>query len=138
MEADGVGRGNQVNIFRILKAILRDAFDKGATADLPVKGVQEPEYVRERVVVPSLEYVKQAPAVGVLGVGGRGGDLVDQRDLRPQNQARRVREVVTLLVVLVVRHPHRRGTDLPDQSEVLLVVGVADRPAGRPCGPGAG
>ncbi|WP_272589578.1 hypothetical protein [Streptomyces sp. M92] len=32
-------------------------------ADDPVKGVQEPEYVRERVVIPSLEYVKQALAV---------------------------------------------------------------------------
>ncbi|WP_455770170.1 tyrosine-type recombinase/integrase [Streptomyces coelicoflavus] len=63
LEADGVGRGNQVNIFRILKAILRDAFDKGAMADDPVKGVQEPEYVRERVVIPSLECVKQALAV---------------------------------------------------------------------------
>ncbi|MFD5314728.1 tyrosine-type recombinase/integrase [Streptomyces ardesiacus] len=63
LEADGVGRGNQVNIFRILKTILRDAFDKGAMADDPVKGVQEPEYVRERVVIPSLEYVKQALAV---------------------------------------------------------------------------
>ncbi|MGQ5597874.1 tyrosine-type recombinase/integrase [Streptomyces sp. ESR1.13] len=63
LEADGVGRGNQVNIFRILKTILRDAFAKGAMADDPVKGVQEPEYVRERVVIPSLEYVKQALAV---------------------------------------------------------------------------
>lgn len=63
LEADGVGRGNQVNIFRILKTILGDAFDKGAMADDPVKGVQEPEYVRERVVIPSLEYVKQALAV---------------------------------------------------------------------------
>ncbi|AJE87349.1 integrase [Streptomyces albus] len=63
LEADGVGRGNQVNIFRILKTILRDAFDKGAMADDPVKGVQEPEYVRERVAIPSLTYVKQALAV---------------------------------------------------------------------------
>ncbi|WP_416341142.1 tyrosine-type recombinase/integrase [Streptomyces ardesiacus] len=63
LEADGVGRGNQVNIFRILKAILRDAFDKGAMADDPVKGVQEPEYVREKVIIPSLEYVKRALAV---------------------------------------------------------------------------
>ncbi|CAL9374512.1 tyrosine-type recombinase/integrase [Streptomyces sp. enrichment culture] len=62
LEADGVGRGNQVNIFRILKTILRDAFDKGAMADDPVKGVQEPEYVREKVVIPPLEYVKQALA----------------------------------------------------------------------------
>jgi hypothetical protein len=28
LEADGVGRGNQVNVFRTLKAILRDAYGK--------------------------------------------------------------------------------------------------------------
>ncbi|MGA5443136.1 tyrosine-type recombinase/integrase [Streptomyces griseoincarnatus] len=33
LEADGVGRGNQVNIFRTLKAILWDAYAKGAMAD---------------------------------------------------------------------------------------------------------
>ncbi|MFI0041277.1 tyrosine-type recombinase/integrase [Streptomyces mutabilis] len=60
LEVDGVGRGNQVNIFRTLKAILRDAYGKGAMADDPVKGVQEPEYVRQKVVIPSLAYVKKA------------------------------------------------------------------------------
>ncbi|MFI0503823.1 hypothetical protein ACH3WN_13350 [Streptomyces albogriseolus] len=40
LETDGVGRGNQVNIFRVLKAILRDAYGKGAMADDPVRGVQ--------------------------------------------------------------------------------------------------
>lgn len=63
LEVDGVGRGNQVNIFRALKAILRDAYDKGAMADDPVKGVQEPEYVREKVVIPSLAYVAKALTV---------------------------------------------------------------------------
>ncbi|MEW1927203.1 tyrosine-type recombinase/integrase [Streptomyces sp. NPDC088360] len=63
LEADGVGRGNQVNIFRTLKTILRDAHDKGAMAEDPVKGVQEPAYVREKVTVPTLAYVKQALAV---------------------------------------------------------------------------
>ncbi|WP_345609799.1 tyrosine-type recombinase/integrase [Streptomyces sanyensis] len=62
LEADGVGRGNQVNILRTLKAILRDAYDKGAMADDPIKGVQEPEYVRQRVVVPDLAYPEQALA----------------------------------------------------------------------------
>ncbi|WP_455569901.1 tyrosine-type recombinase/integrase [Streptomyces wedmorensis] len=62
-ESDGVGRGNQVNIFRVLKTILRDAYDKGAMADDPVKGVQEPEYVRGMVVIPSLDYVTKALAV---------------------------------------------------------------------------
>ncbi|MEU6574846.1 hypothetical protein [Streptomyces sp. NPDC046805] len=50
LETDGVGRGNQVNILRTLKAILRDAYGKGAMADDPVKGVQEPECIREKVV----------------------------------------------------------------------------------------
>ncbi|MET9769340.1 tyrosine-type recombinase/integrase [Streptomyces sp. NPDC006415] len=63
MEGDGVGRGNQVNIFRVLKTILRDAYAKGAMADDPVKGVQEPEYVREQVAIPSLAYVKKALTV---------------------------------------------------------------------------
>ncbi|MFC8394016.1 hypothetical protein [Streptomyces sp. NPDC057238] len=63
LEADGVGRGNQVNILRTLKAILRDAYDKGAMADDPVKGVYEPEYVRERAVIPDLAHLKQALAV---------------------------------------------------------------------------
>lgn len=63
LEADGVGRGNQVNILRTLKAIPRDAYDKGAMAGDPVKGVQKPEYVRQRVVIPDLAYLKQALAV---------------------------------------------------------------------------
>ncbi|MFF8506958.1 tyrosine-type recombinase/integrase [Streptomyces sp. NPDC015492] len=68
MESDGVGRGNQVNIFRVLKTILRDAYAKGAMADDPVKGVQEPEYVREQVVIPSLAYVKKALAAADEGL----------------------------------------------------------------------
>ncbi|WP_406462810.1 N-terminal phage integrase SAM-like domain-containing protein [Streptomyces sp. NBC_01622] len=63
LEADGVGRGNPVNIFRTLKTILRDAYDKGAMAEDPVKGVQEPEYVCQTVVIPNLEYLKQALTV---------------------------------------------------------------------------
>lgn len=63
MENDGVGRGNQVNIFRVLKTILRDAYAKGAVAYDPVKGVQEPEYVREQVAIPSLAYVTKALVV---------------------------------------------------------------------------
>ncbi|MFI5743496.1 tyrosine-type recombinase/integrase [Streptomyces anulatus] len=84
LEADKVGRGNQVNIFRTLKAILRDAYGKGAMADDPVKGVQEPEYVREKVVIPSLTYVKKALTVAdddlaleivmMVGCGLRNGE----------------------------------------------------------------
>ncbi|WP_307840043.1 tyrosine-type recombinase/integrase [Streptomyces sp. G44] len=84
LETDKVGRGNQVNIFRTLKAILRDAYGKGAMADDPVKGVQEPEYVREKVVIPSLTYVKKALTVAdedlaleivmMVGCGLRNGE----------------------------------------------------------------
>ncbi|MFD5314552.1 tyrosine-type recombinase/integrase [Streptomyces ardesiacus] len=84
LEADGVGRGNQVNILRALKAILRDAYDKGAMADDPVRGVQEPEYVRQRVVIPDLAYVRRALAVAgedlaleivmMVGCGLRNGE----------------------------------------------------------------
>ncbi|WP_430477517.1 tyrosine-type recombinase/integrase [Streptomyces sp. P11-1] len=84
MESDGVGRGNQVNIFRVLKTILRDAYTKRAMADDPVKGVQEPEYVREQVAIPSLAYVKKALAtadedlalaiVMMAGCGLRNGE----------------------------------------------------------------
>ncbi|MDK1342498.1 tyrosine-type recombinase/integrase [Streptomyces sp. 378] len=84
LEADGVGRGNQVNIFRTLKAILRDAYGKGAMADDPVKGVQEPEYVRQKVVIPPLDYVKKAltaadeylalEIVMMVGCGLRNGE----------------------------------------------------------------
>ncbi|WP_224734250.1 hypothetical protein [Streptomyces sp. PSKA30] len=55
----GLARG-QLHLFRVLKATLRDAYGKGAMADDPVKGVQEPEYVREKVAIPSLAYVKKA------------------------------------------------------------------------------
>ncbi|MEV5728709.1 tyrosine-type recombinase/integrase [Streptomyces pharetrae] len=84
LETDGVGRGNQVNIFRVLKAVLRDAYGKGAMADDPVKGIQEPEYVREKVVIPSLTYVKKALTVAdedlaleivmMVGCGLRNGE----------------------------------------------------------------
>lgn len=84
LEADKVGRGNQVNIFRVLKAILRDAYGKGAMADDPVKGVQEPEYVRQKVVIPSLAYVKKVLTIAdkhleleivmMVGCGLRNGE----------------------------------------------------------------
>ncbi|MGW6900822.1 tyrosine-type recombinase/integrase [Streptomyces sp. NPDC054919] len=60
LESNGVGRGNQVNIYRALKSILRDAYEKGAMADDPVKGVQEPEYTPDRVVIPTLGYIEKA------------------------------------------------------------------------------
>ncbi|MEW2131041.1 hypothetical protein [Streptomyces sp. NPDC005435] len=82
---DGLARGKlQVNIFRVLKAILRDAYSKGAVADDPVKDVQEPEYAREKVVIPSLTSVKKALTVAdeylaleivmMVGCGLRNGE----------------------------------------------------------------
>ncbi|MFF4757881.1 hypothetical protein [Streptomyces sp. NPDC001292] len=44
LEAEGVGRGHQLNVYRALSALLRDAFEKGAIADDPLRGVQKPEY----------------------------------------------------------------------------------------------
>jgi hypothetical protein len=40
LETRGVGRGNQVSIFRVLKPILLDAHEKGAIPGSPIKGVQ--------------------------------------------------------------------------------------------------
>ncbi|MFJ7125672.1 hypothetical protein [Streptomyces sp. NPDC098101] len=54
VESDGVGRGNQANTFRVLRAILRDTY---------AEGVQELECVRGTVVIPSLGYVTEALAV---------------------------------------------------------------------------
>ncbi|MCF3181771.1 tyrosine-type recombinase/integrase family protein [Streptomyces polychromogenes] len=84
LEANGVGRGNQMNIYRTLKSILRDAYDKGAMAEDPVKGVQDPEYVRSKVVIPKLDYITKALAVAdkdlaleitmMVGCGLRNGE----------------------------------------------------------------
>jgi hypothetical protein len=84
LEADGAGRGNQVNRFRILKAVLRDAYGKEAIADDPVKGVQKPEYARGKAVIPSLDHVKTAltaadhilalEIVMMVGCGLRNGE----------------------------------------------------------------
>ncbi|MFB7952767.1 hypothetical protein [Streptomyces sp. NPDC056045] len=52
-----------MNIFRVLKTTLRDAYAKGAMADDPVKGVQKPECVRGTVAISSLAYVTKALAV---------------------------------------------------------------------------
>ncbi|MFB7448980.1 tyrosine-type recombinase/integrase [Streptomyces sp. NPDC056194] len=105
MGSDGVGRGNQVNIFRVLKTILRDAYTKGAMADDPVKGVQEPEYVRGTVVIPSLGYVTKALTVAdedlaleigmMAGCGLRNGEAraVNVHNVVAQD-AYRVREQI--------------------------------------------
>lgn len=68
LEADGGGRSRK----------------SGARADGPVKGVQEPEYVRGKVVIPSLAYVKKVLAaadedlalevVMMVGCGLRNGE----------------------------------------------------------------
>ncbi|MFC5156500.1 site-specific integrase [Streptomyces amakusaensis] len=63
LELNEVGHGHQVNIYRALKTLLRDAYSKGAMADDPVKGVQDPEYVRKVVAIPTLEYITKALSV---------------------------------------------------------------------------
>jgi integrase len=60
LEAEQVGRGHQANIYRALKSLLKDAYDKGAMADDPVKGVQDPEYVPGVVAIPTSEYIAKA------------------------------------------------------------------------------
>lgn len=62
LETDKVGRENQVNTFGT-QGHLERRLRQGAMADDPVKGVQEPGYVRERVVMRSLTYVKKALTV---------------------------------------------------------------------------
>lgn len=84
LESAGVGRGNQMNIYRTLKSILRDAYGKGAMADDPVKGVQDPEYVPAKVVIPPLDYITKVLAVAdaklaleitmMVGCGLRNGE----------------------------------------------------------------
>ncbi|SFD64591.1 Site-specific recombinase XerD [Streptomyces aidingensis] len=84
LEASGVGRGHQSNIYRVLKSLLRDAYEKGAMADDPVKGVQDPEYVPKTVVIPTLEYITKALTVAdeflameivmMVGCGLRNGE----------------------------------------------------------------
>ncbi|MFF9344411.1 tyrosine-type recombinase/integrase [Streptomyces sp. NPDC014773] len=120
MESDGVGRGNQVNIFRVLKTILRDAYAKGAMADDPVKGVQDPEYVREQVVIPSLAYVKKALAVAdedlaleivmMAGCGLRNGEAraVNVNNVVAQD-VYRVREQIHSNTLRPAKLKHRKA-----------------------------
>ncbi|MET8112770.1 tyrosine-type recombinase/integrase [Streptomyces prasinus] len=120
MESDGVGRGNQVNIFRILKTILRDAYDKGAMADDPVKGIQEPEYVREQVVIPSLAYVKKPLVVAderlaleIVMMTGRGLRNGEARAVNVNNvvaqDVYRVREQIHSNTLRPAKLKHRKA-----------------------------
>ncbi|MEU9859375.1 tyrosine-type recombinase/integrase [Streptomyces sp. NPDC047971] len=122
MENDGVGRGNQVNIFRVLKTILRDAYAKGAMADDPVKGVQEPEYVRGTVAIPSLAYVTKALAVAdedlaleivmMAGCGLRNGEAraVNVHNVVAQD-VYRVREQIHSNTLRPAKLKHRKVGD---------------------------
>ncbi|MFD5663264.1 tyrosine-type recombinase/integrase, partial [Streptomyces hirsutus] len=60
LEAQGVGRGHQLNVYRALASLLRDAFEKGVMADNPLRGVQKPEYAPQRVAIPEAEYITKA------------------------------------------------------------------------------
>ncbi|MFI9293755.1 tyrosine-type recombinase/integrase [Streptomyces gardneri] len=128
MESDGVGRGNQVNIFRVLKAILRDAYAKGAMADDPVKGVQEPEYVRGTVAIPSLAYVTKALAVAdedlaleivmMAGCGLRNGEAraVNVNNVVAQD-VYRVREQIHSNTLRPANLKHRRAGEFREAIE---------------------
>ncbi|WP_406357218.1 site-specific integrase [Streptomyces sp. NBC_01635] len=84
LEAEGVGRGHQLNVYRALSALLRDAFEKGAIADNPLRGVQKPEYAPQRVAIPDVEYIARAIQVAdyklaleivlMVGCGLRNGE----------------------------------------------------------------
>ncbi|MBL3670541.1 phage integrase SAM-like domain-containing protein [Streptomyces sp. M2CJ-2] len=92
LEAEGVGRGHQLNVYRALSALLRDAFEKGAIADDPPRGVQKPEYAPQRVVIPDAEYIAGVsipsqygddPCGQSLGEGGSALAFVVDRVLEP-------------------------------------------------------
>ncbi|MCX4502158.1 tyrosine-type recombinase/integrase [Streptomyces anulatus] len=138
MEGDGVGRGNQVNIFRVLKTILRDAYAKGAMADDPVKGVQEPEYVREQVAIPSLPYVKQALLVAdedvaleivmMAGCGLRNGEA---RAVNVNNvvasDTYRVREQIHSNTLRPAKLKHRKAGEFREVPLPRLVRDAIER-----------
>ncbi|MFJ5786115.1 tyrosine-type recombinase/integrase [Streptomyces hydrogenans] len=119
MESGGVGRGNQVNMFRVLKPILRDAYAKGAMVDDPVKGVQEPGYVRGTVAIPSLAYVTEALAVAdedlaleivmMAGCGLRNGEAraVNVNNVVAQD-VYRVREQIHSNTLKPAKRKHRK------------------------------
>ncbi|MFF9850436.1 tyrosine-type recombinase/integrase [Streptomyces litmocidini] len=146
MESGGVGRGNQVNIFRILKTILRDAYAKGAMADDPVKGVQEPEYVREQVAIPSLAYVMKALTVAgedlaleivmMAGCGLRNGEAraVNVHNVVAQD-VYRVREQIHSNTLRPAKLKHRKAgefREVPLPRSVRAVRGQARQHEGRP------
>ncbi|MFD3650348.1 tyrosine-type recombinase/integrase [Streptomyces cyaneofuscatus] len=120
MEGDGVGRGSQVNLFRVLKAILRVAYAKGVMAEDPVKGVQEPAYVRGTIAVPSLAYVTKALAVAdedlaleivmMAGCGLRSGEAraVNVNSVVAQD-VYRVREQIHSNTLRPAKPKHRKA-----------------------------
>ncbi|MGW8359554.1 tyrosine-type recombinase/integrase [Streptomyces wedmorensis] len=138
MENDGVGRGNQVNIFRVLKTILRDAYAKGAMVDDPVKGVQEPEYVRGTVAIPSLAYLKQALTVAdedlaleivmMAGCGLRNGEA---RAVNVNNvvdkDVYRVREQIHSNTLRPAKLKHRRAGEFREVPLPRLVREAIER-----------
>ncbi|MFJ4535397.1 hypothetical protein ACIP39_05440 [Streptomyces tibetensis] len=64
MERNGVGLAAQANAFDKLKAILLDANRLGLFDDNPVAGVKPPQYDPKRVVIPSLEQLRQIRTAG--------------------------------------------------------------------------
>jgi hypothetical protein len=63
VEGDGVGRSNQVNMFRSSRPFFATRTPTVVMADDPVNGAQAPDYVRGTVAIPSLGYVTKALTV---------------------------------------------------------------------------
>ncbi|WP_405708828.1 MULTISPECIES: tyrosine-type recombinase/integrase [unclassified Streptomyces] len=84
MEERKVGLPTQQNTFDTLKKILRDAHRRGGISDDPFRGVVPPEYIPNRVTIPTLEEIHALKEVGskalvviidlMSGCGHRNGE----------------------------------------------------------------
>ncbi|MCX4398883.1 MULTISPECIES: tyrosine-type recombinase/integrase [unclassified Streptomyces] len=68
MEERKVGLATQQNAFDTLKKILRDAHRRGGITDDPFQGVVPPEYIPNRVTIPTLEEIHALKEVGSTGL----------------------------------------------------------------------
>ncbi|MFE7808206.1 tyrosine-type recombinase/integrase [Streptomyces sp. NPDC057430] len=84
MEERKVGLATQQNAFDTLKKILRDAHRRGGIAGDPFQGVVPPEYIPNRITIPTLEEIHALKAVAseslaviidlMSGCGHRNGE----------------------------------------------------------------
>ncbi|MFJ6518663.1 tyrosine-type recombinase/integrase [Streptomyces filamentosus] len=68
MEEREVGLATQQNAFDTLKKILRDAHRRGGITGDPFEGVVPPEYVPNRVTIPTLDEIHALKEVGSTGL----------------------------------------------------------------------